>query len=390
MKQFFKTAVTKILTAEARGALRRRGPVVIAITGSVGKTSTKDAVAAAISGATDATVRKSEKSFNSEIGVPLAILGLSNAWSSPLGWIKNIIGGYFAAHSKNFPEILILEIGADHPKDISSIAKWLKVDVVVFTRMADVPVHVEFFESPIKVLEEKLSLIGALKKNGTIVVNSQDQKFLRAAKNSGKKFVEYGEKGSAPQELAALAALAVASVIGFDVGKAKQSLYSHESPAGRMKILKGINGSTIVDDTYNSSPIAVISALHALKNMKTDGRRIAVLGDMRELGAYSVKAHYDAGKLVAKSADILFAVGHSAKDFARGAKDGGLAPAKIYEFLNSIEAGRKLCEILRVGDIALIKGSQGMRMEKAVAIVMEEKTRVKELLVRQEKEWERR
>jgi len=382
--------VTNILTKEAYGALRRRTPTVVAVTGSVGKTSAKDAIAAALAASASAAVRKSEKSFNSDLGVPLAILGLSNAWNSSLGWLKNIIGGYFAAHSKNFPRILVLEIGADHQGDISSIAKWLRADIVVFTAMADVPVHVKFFGSPEKVLEEKLSLIGALKKNGTIVVNGEDQKFLHAAKNSGKKFVEYGEKGSAPQELAALAALAVVSVLGFDIGKAKQSLENHESPIGRMKILKGINKSVIIDDTYNSSPIAVISALHTIKNMKAAGRKIAVLGDMRELGAYSTRAHYDAGKLVAKSADILFAVGHSAKDFARGAIDGGMRPARIYEFQNSTEAGRELCEILRAGDIALVKGSQGMRMEKAVAIVMEEKTRVKELLVRQEKEWERR
>ena len=111
---------------------------------------------------------------------------------------------------------------------------------------------------------------------------------------------------------------------------------------------------------------------------------------MRELGEYSRKAHYDAGKLAAKSADIFFAVGHNAKYFAQGAIDIGLAPAKIYEFLNSAEAGRKLSEIIRADDIVLIKGSQGMRMEKAVKIIMEEKSRAKDLLVRQEKEWQKR
>ncbi len=390
MKNAFKKIVSKILTHEARGALKRRAPTVVAVTGSVGKTSTKDAIAAALAEATDVSIRKSQKSFNSDIGVPLAILGLQNAWNSPLGWLKNIITGFFAAHSKNFPKILVLEIGADHPGDISSIAAWLPVDVIVFTRMADVPVHIEFFGSPEKVLEEKVSLIKALKKNGTIVVNGNDDKFLNATKNSGKKFVEYGKEGFAPRELSALAALSVVSVLGFDVEKAKHTLENYDGPAGRMKTLEGINGSTIIDDTYNSSPIALESALKTLKNTKALGRKIAVLGDMRELGEYSVKAHYDAGKLVAKSADILFAVGHSAKYFSRGASDGGLHPSKIYEFLTSIEAGKKLVDFLRLGDLALVKGSQGMRMEKAVAMVIKEKSRAKELLVRQEKEWKKR
>lgn len=386
MKNIFKKMVVRALTAEAQGAVSRWKPTIIAVTGSVGKTSTKDAVAAALSAALRAaaplSVRKSQKSFNSDIGVPLAILGLTTAWNSPFGWLKNILVGYCSAHSKNFPKILVLEIGADHPGDISSIAQWLPVDIIVFTRMADVPVHVEFFGSPEKVLEEKVSLIGALKPDGTIVVNAQDEKFLNAAKNSGKKFVTYENRDGA--------ALAVVSILGFDIEKAKTALSKHENPNGRMKTLKGICDATIIDDTYNSSPIAVESALQTLKNMRTSGRKIAVLGDMRELGGYSVKAHYDAGKLVARSADMLFAVGSSAKDFARGAIDGGLPPAKVYEFRTSYEAGRELADVLRKNDIALIKGSQGMRMERAVAMVMEEKDRAKNLLVRQEKEWGKR
>lgn len=389
MKNFFKKTVTAILTAEARSFVGWRKPIVIAVTGSVGKTSTKDAIAAALAASAAASVRKSQKSFNSDIGVPLAILGLGNAWNSPIGWIKNIVAGFKSARAKSFPKILVLEVGADHPGDIRSIAKWLPIDVVVFTTMAKVPVHVEFFGSPKKVLEEKVSILGGLKRNGTIVVNAADEKFLAAARNSGKKFVEYGDKKNSPHELSTLAALAVVSVLGFDIEKAKQALETHEGPAGRMKEIGGMNGSTIIDDTYNSSPIAVESALKALKSIKTK-RRIAVLGDMRELGDYSRKAHYDAGKIAAKTAHILFAVGHNAKYFAQGAIDGGLAPAKVYEFRSSEEAGRELVHFIKKGDTILVKGSQGMRMEKAVKMIMEEKDRAKELLVRQEDEWKNR
>jgi UDP-N-acetylmuramoyl-tripeptide--D-alanyl-D-alanine ligase len=119
---------------------------IVAITGSVGKTSTKDAIFEVI--AANAYARKSEKSFNSEIGLPLTVLGRPNAWSNPLGWIENIFDGLVLFISKQrYPEWLVLEVGADRPGDISSLAKWLRVDIAVITRLPEVPVHVEFFAS---------------------------------------------------------------------------------------------------------------------------------------------------------------------------------------------------------------------------------------------------
>lgn len=388
MKNTFKKCIVAILTLEARVAIAMHHPRIVAVTGSVGKTSTKDAVAAALAASAAATVRKSQKSFNSDFGVPLAILNLKNAWNNPIVWLWRVIEGFFEMFSFCFPKILVLEIGADHPGDIRSIAKWLPADVVVFTRMSDVPVHVEFFGSPEKVFEEKISLIGALKKEGTIVVNADDKKFMSAAQRSGKKFIAYGAEHTDTKELPKLAALSVCSALHFDMEKAKKALMSYVGPTGRMKMINGIKGSTIIDDTYNSSPIALESALHALSSR--GGRRIAVLGNMAELGGYSRRAHYEAGKLVAKSADILFAVGLSAKDFVRGARDAGMPPAKIYEFRTSVEAGKKLLQILRASDSVLIKGSQSARMEKAVKMIMLEKHLSKHLLVRQESEWNKR
>jgi UDP-N-acetylmuramoyl-tripeptide--D-alanyl-D-alanine ligase len=157
--------------------LRVYKPRIVAITGSVGKTSTKDAIYSVL--APHVFVRKSEKSFNSEIGIPLTILGRPNAWNNPFGWLENLIDGLvLIVWRTKYPEWLVLEVGADRPGDISSVAKWLRADIVVITRLPDVPVHVEFFDSPEDVIREKASLLRALKPDGTFVANADDEKVL--------------------------------------------------------------------------------------------------------------------------------------------------------------------------------------------------------------------
>ena len=144
MKTFFKKAVVFIITLEARAVLRKYKPKIVAVTGSVGKTSAKDAIYEVLS--EGARVRKSEKSFNSEIGLPLTILGIPNAWSNPFRWLQNIIDGLFVLlFTVQYPQWLVLEVGADRPGDIRSLAKWLRVDIAVITRLPEVPVHVEFY-----------------------------------------------------------------------------------------------------------------------------------------------------------------------------------------------------------------------------------------------------
>jgi len=144
MKSVFKKIISKILQFESNLVIKKYKPKIIAVTGSVGKTSSKDAIFSVM--ATSFYVRKSEKSFNSDIGIPLTILGCENAWSNPLKWFLNIWKGVCLICLKNnYPEWLVIEVGADRPNDIKNISKWLKPDVVVVTRFAKVPVHVEFF-----------------------------------------------------------------------------------------------------------------------------------------------------------------------------------------------------------------------------------------------------
>jgi len=126
MKEIFKKIIIFILILESKLVLLKFKPKIITVTGSVGKTSTKDAIYTALEN--NLKVRKNQKSFNSEIGTPLTILGLENAWSNPLLWVKNFFLGLFVIFKKDYPDWLILEVGSDHPGDVRKVGKWLKPD----------------------------------------------------------------------------------------------------------------------------------------------------------------------------------------------------------------------------------------------------------------------
>jgi UDP-N-acetylmuramoyl-tripeptide--D-alanyl-D-alanine ligase len=429
MKNFFKNTVIKILTWEAKTALRRHMPKIVAVTGNVGKTTTKDAVFAVIAGAYDA--RKSEKSFNSEFGLPLTVLGLDTAWSSPSGWAKNLWKGLRVAYGKRFPEWLVLEVGADHPGDIETATQWLHPDIVVLTRMAEIPVHVENFPDAAAVLREKMFLARALKPGGTIVWNSDDAQFQKALLDIGGAKALYGSGKNADvsiRETEALydgsplslprgqygifsvkgnevrvelegvvgdhlmhpvaAALCVASVLGIE--HAEEAFRHFEPAKGRMRVLSGKQNSVVIDDTYNSSPLACMEALKTLKSLSVRGRRIAVLGDMKELGADSQRAHEGVGAYAAQCVHTLFVVGAAAAGIADGARRGGLSADRIAHFDDSIAAADALASIARAGDAILVKGSQSMRMERVSKALLADPSCAAEFLPRQEREWERR
>lgn len=425
----FKKLIVRVLTFEARLVLRKYKPRVIAVTGSVGKTSTKDAIFAALSPYHH--IRKSEKSFNSDIGLPLTILGAPNAWHNPFKWIENLFDGLLLILFRTkYPQWLVLEVGADRPGDIRSVAKWLPVDVAVITRLPEVPVHVEYFSSPEEVIEEKASLITALKKDGTLILYGDDERVRALSSRTNERILYFGfekndvrashieflhEKGrvsgmrarveagektetmnirgtiGAFAFMPALAAISVAHILGEDLTQAVRALEEeYTPPPGRMHLIEGIRGSTIIDDTYNSSPAAAEAALETLKSIQVTGKRIAVLGDMLELGRFSVTEHQKLGALAAQCADGLFTVGVRARDIARGARDAGMPEENIRQFKDSIGAATELAHFLPEGSCVLSKGSQSMRMERVVEAIMEHPELAKEVLVRQEKEWRRR
>ena len=472
MKETFKYIVEKIIVWEARLVLKKYKPGIVAITGSVGKTSTKDAIYTALVGTLAggaADVRKSMKSFNSDIGVALSVLGLPNGWYNPFRWLANFIEGFLLIlFTFEYPQWLVLEIGADRPGDIGRVTKWIKPDIVALTRLADVPVHVEFFPSVDALVSEKGQLVAALKPEGTLVVNADDTRIVKLGDTIASKKITYGfSEGAivrvqseeiiyAPTERSdfavptgirfrleysngvslpvtlsgvlgrqhiypVMAAFAVAiavteiikqkehSEIRFNPLKVAEALLAYVPTPGRMRLIAGLRETVLIDDSYNASPVAVAAGLDVLGDIKTPGRKIAVLGDMLELGDYSSAEHRKLGKHVAAIAAqaplrpkdpegkipndfsvLLVAVGVRMRGAVDSALDAGMDESAILQFDTSREAGRYLAEELRPGDVVFIKGSQSMRMERVAEELMEHREQAETLLTRQDRIWKKK
>jgi len=429
MRKFFKSCIISILTFEAKIMLLRAKPTIIAVTGSVGKTSTKDAIFTVLKNAY--STRKSQSSFNSEIGVPLSILALPNAWDSVWGWTQNIIDGFFIAFfSRNYPKVLVLEIGVDRPGDMARITKWVKPDIVVMTRLPDVPVHVEYFGTPEAVIAEKIELLTALKSDGVFIYNNDDPKLQEVAKEVRQKSFGYsrylqshftasedkiiynddipvgmslilshlsekvtmrleGSIGSQHNYTIAAAA-AVASQFDISLEQVAAALQGHVSAPGRMQIIPGLKHTIIIDDTYNASPVAMELALQTLAEIRGAKRKIAVLGDMMELGQYSSSEHERIGALVPKCADMLLTLGVRSRKIAEGALEHGMSEKVIWQYDDVTRAGRELQNLLQPGDVVLVKASQSVRAERVVEEVMAEPEQAGILLARQDSAWQGR
>ncbi|MEK7628711.1 MAG: UDP-N-acetylmuramoyl-tripeptide--D-alanyl-D-alanine ligase [Patescibacteria group bacterium] len=430
MKALFRSIVVFLVTLEARIVLRKYKPRVIAVTGSVGKTTTKDAVFTALS--SSQFVQKSEKTLNTDIGVPLAILGATNAWESIPGWLSVLWEGLKLIVFRNhFARVLVLEVGADHPGDIARIMRYLVPDCAVVTGVPDVPPHIAFYDSVEAVVREKESLVAALKSKGTLVLNGDDQRVRSMKNRAGGRTLTYGftegvmvratdyevvwennvpagvrfcvsYKGSSfaimlpgclgrAHVYAVLGGVAVALSEGIEPRVIEAVYARHVAPPGRMRIVRGLHGSTIIDDSYNSSPAAVLVALETLAELRKHGGRILVaLGDMRELGEHSKDAHARVGRKVAPLADQLITVGEESGALAESALAAGMPLEHIrrYGYGESGKAGKELAPLLKKGDIVLVKGSQNkIRMERFVKEVMADPTEAKKVLVRQEREW---
>lgn len=431
MKPIFKKILAFVLRIESRLVLFKYKPKIIAITGSIGKTSTKDAIFTVLSRTTH--VRKSDKSYNSEIGLPLTILGVKNAWNNPMLWLKNFtrgLGLFLLPHK--YPKWLVLEVGVGHPGDMKKTASWLKTDIVVITAIGETPAHIEFFSSRRQLIEEKSQLIKTLKQGGLLILNADDPDVLEMQNKTKNLISTYGfggeadilgsgenilyEKGggtpkgvifrvdkdgkSLPVSIegvfgrnhvyAAMAALALASELKLNMLDAVDALKNHETPPGRMRLLAGIKDSLIIDDSYNSSPFACKAAIKTLGEVKYGARKVAVLGDMLELGKHTEEAHENIGKVVRENADVLVVVGPRAQKIKEGALGAGMPAENIFEFLHSRETGEFLKGFLKEKDLVLVKGSQGTRMERAVEAILLDQENKKNILVRQEEGWLKR
>lgn len=428
MKEFAKSMLVAVLIAEAKMLLARTKPAIIVVTGNVGKTSTKDAIYSVLKNRLH--IRKSEKSYNSEFGVPFSILGIENPGTNVLRWLRVLLEGLIAAiNTKDYPDVLVLEIGVDRPGDMDRFTGWIKPDVIVLTRFPDIPVHVEYFPTADAVAEEKIKILKALKPDGVVIYNHDDERIVKAVSDMRQKTIGFSRYSRSAftgasetmvhehgvptgfefilntNEISRVvrvngalgtshvyvycAAVAVATLFEIPIDEAITSLREHRVAPGRLRLLPGVKGSHILDDTYNASPTAVEEALRALRGIKNAKRKIAVLGDMLELGQYSIEEHSRIGSVVAESADLLMTVGVRARGIAEGALRSGMHEDSILQYNDIALASRDLESFLKEGDFVLVKASQGMRFEKIVEEIMAEPERAEELLVRQDRFWKK-
>lgn len=422
MKSVFRAAVVSVLTALTKRILRKYRPKVVMVTGSVGKTSTKDAVAAALSGST--YLRKSEKSYNSEFGLPLTVIGAKTPWGSATGWLRVILEGValllFPSH---YPKLLVLEVGADKPGDLEKLLRIATPDAVVVTKLPAVPVHVEAYANPEAVREEEFAPASALAPGAPLILSSEDAYAREMAKKTQATVATYGyaddadiriespaftDEGmqatvavagkshtvSAPgvigtqQLYAPAAALAVAEALHVPVAEAVSCLADYTPPPGRARVIHGKGGAILIDDTYNSSPAAVEEAVKAL-SLVEGRRKVAILGDMLELGRYSAQEHERIGRLAAEHLDLLITVGSRSEATATAYLNAGRGEGSVESFANSTLAAEAVPDSIREDDLVLIKGSQSMRMERVTAALLADPADTA-LLPRQEEEWKRR
>lgn len=428
MKAILKSLVAWWLSVLARGILAKYKPTIVMVTGSVGKTSTKDALAAAL--AERFHLRASEKSHNSEFGVPLTIIGAKNPWLDFHKWVRVLEDGFaLMLLPSHYPKLLILEVGADRPGDVARILKMVTPDAVVVTRLPDVPVHVEAYSSPAAVREEEFAPAYALPAHAPLIISADDPHAKAMAARLHAKVVTFGfakdadvridapgvledagrsvgmraklttASGSAPltvtgaigrpQLYAPAAALALARALGISDEEALRGLEKYNPPAGRCRLLTGTHDALIIDDSYNASPAAVEEALAVLSEVPHVTRRVAVIGDMLELGRYSVAEHERVGKAAAGKVDMVIGVGVRARAIAEAARQAGLSEEQVRTYDDAFLAAEALKSVIGKGDAVLIKGSQGMRMEVIAEALLASPTDTSQL-VRQEREWKKR
>ena len=424
MKNLLKKIAFFILKRFAKRRVKKFKGTVIGVTGSVGKTSTKEAIYTILN--TKFRVVKNRESMNTEFGLPLTILELDSGYSSAFKWSYLLIKGFFRSFRKMHSEVLIVEMGVDKPGDMDVLLSIVKPYIAVMGPIAPVHLAEGQFENLDKVFEEKSKLIHALPEDGIAVLYADDDRTSKLAKGRAKsKTFTFGTVPEADykatsieesldgikfnlntegrrDEIAVpilgkhhvniiLPAIICGLAMKMTLEEIVEALKRFRLPAGRLNLLPGIKeGSIIIDGSYNSSPKACVEALRTLAGLtpKAGGRKIAILGTMNELGEDSERLHKEVGKSVPDSCNILVTVGTMAENFAEGAKEKGMK--NIFKFKNVSETISEFRNKIKENDIVLVKGSQNnVRLEKFVKEIMKFPDQASGLIVRQGKYWQK-
>ncbi len=364
----------------ARERRKKYQTPLVGLTGSNGKTTTKDMISACLE--TTFPILKTERNLNNLIGLPLTLLKLTEK-----------------------ERVVVLEMGMNVPGEIRRLTEIAEPDIGLITNIE--MVHLEGMGSLERIKNEKGELFRRMRKNGTILVNQDDPRVIELASEFSGQRITFGIehpadvmakeirlKGSGETTFTlimageateiilpllgryfvpnALSAVAVASLFGIEFERVKRALEHFQPSPMRMEIVRAEGGVTLINDAYNANPKSMESALEILCEMRGKGRAIAVLGDMLELGDFSVEAHQRVGEKVGElSIDFLLALGEEAPVVVESAIRHGLDPEKAKVLESHSEAVSMLRKVVREGDWILVKGSRRMAMEKVAEGLME-------------------
>ncbi len=360
------------LGAIARGERQRLGVKTVGVTGSVGKSTTKEMIACVLSGGY--RVFKTPANHNNDIGMPMAVLGMEED-----------------------AQVAVLEMGMNHFREIAYLTDIAKPDVSVIINIGTM--HIEHLGTREGILQAKMEIAEGMKPGSSLILNGDDA-LLQTVKNPDLAVKFFGfenangfVKGSALSEdeglltfeftcdqgtyrvnlplegkhfaLDAMAAVAVGLEFGLAPETICQALSGFQTMAGRQEIYEK-DGYTVIQDCYNAGPESMAAALAVLGNRQ--GRKIAVLGDMLELGMSAAAEHYKIGRLAAEKADLVFAYGPNSERVVSGALTGGMSGDRAMAFADRNELVRELKCLAKPGDVLLFKGSHGMHMELALEL----------------------
>ncbi len=413
----FKAIIQKILEHYVRRYFAKHSEVrLIVVTGSVGKTSTKRALASLLS--QRYRVRMHEGNHNTEIAAPLAILGIDYPTSlhSVGAWVSIFRAARQRVRSATDVDVIIQELGTDQPGDLAKFGHYLSPDVALLTAIT--PEHMEFFGTMDAVAKEEMSVSDFSK---FVLINRDDVDSRYADYETNPNFSTYGTTGAAEYRFEqmdydvetgyrgsiiavnhesfpvtinvlgehslrpVMGAIAAGLLMGLTPADIVSGLALIKPVPGRMNVMHGIDGTIIIDDTYNSSPAAAAAALQTLYSFNQAPQRIAVLGSMNELGETSQSEHETLGMLCDPGllAWVVVVGDEAANHLAPAARQRG---CQVKVCRDAIEAGEFVRSVTEPGAVILVKGSQGgIYLEEAVKILCN--LTEDDELVRQSEEW---
>jgi UDP-N-acetylmuramoyl-tripeptide--D-alanyl-D-alanine ligase len=360
VKKYIRKIIEKILTACAKVLLFRHRPIIIAITGSAGKSTTKITVGTVLQEKYKHKVLIGYGNLGTISGTPLALLNIKANILDAGSWapfylilltIISILKTLWLVIWPFYFKYMVLELTADLPGDLQITSSYLKPDVSIVTNVGQS--HLEYFKTIEAVGIEKSAIVKNAKSKGLVILNGNDKNVLKMEKLTKAKVEVIKVK---PYLFADRVGEVVGRYFGLNDSEIKKGLSKVKLPTGRFDILKGKNNTTLIDGTYNSNPVSVNYSLEKLNSISGSyGRKIIVLGDMLELGENTAFYHEQVGLQARKIADYLVAIGplcaHMPADF---------------KTLSIDQAAEYLLKLIKPNDIILIKASHGMKLHRLI------------------------